>query len=465
MRTTGDASEVLRRGMAQIREQYGVPAAFPADVLAEAADVARRPLPTDRPDRTDLEMVTLDPASATDLDQAFALERDGDDLILQYAIADVAWFVEPGGAMDREAWKRGTTVYLPDARVGVYPPSISEAVASLLPDGPRPAVLLSVVVAPDGQTSLRRAEQVLVRSRAKLGYETATAAQLSPLLPEFAARIVGAEDRRGASRIEFPEQEVDPDPDTPGGFLLKIRPRADSEDHNATMSLAANLAVAATMAAGSTGLFRVMEDPDQREVRSLRHTARRFGLDWPADMSLDKFQRSLRTDDPKAAAFILSARRASGGASYAPFTAGVAPWHSAIAATYAHATAPLRRLADRYVLRAVCALSAGEALPADLTKAFAELPDAMDRAEAIASKVDKATIDLVEAVVLSSHIGEVFNATVLDVDERDGARIQLEHPAVVARVAAKRIEPGDEIRVRLDAAEPEGRKVAFSRIS
>jgi exoribonuclease R len=410
-------------------------------------------------------MVTLDPASATDLDQAFALERDGDDLILQYAIADVAWFVEPGGAMDREAWKRGTTVYLPDARVGVYPPSISEAVASLLPDGPRPAVLLSVVVAPDGQTSLRRAEQVLVRSRAKLGYETATAAQLSPLLPEFAARIVGAEDRRGASRIEFPEQEVDPDPDTPGGFLLKIRPRADSEDHNATMSLAANLAVAATMAAGSTGLFRVMEDPDQREVRSLRHTARRFGLDWPADMSLDKFQRSLRTDDPKAAAFILSARRASGGASYAPFTAGVAPWHSAIAATYAHATAPLRRLADRYVLRAVCALSAGEALPADLTKAFAELPDAMDRAEAIASKVDKATIDLVEAVVLSSHIGEVFNATVLDVDERDGARIQLEHPAVVARVAAKRIEPGDEIRVRLDAAEPEGRKVAFSRIS
>jgi VacB/RNase II family 3'-5' exoribonuclease len=463
MLTSGDAPEVLRRGIAQIREQFEVPNAFPPDVLAEADDVARRALPTDRPDRTDLEMVTLDPASATDLDQAFALEQDGDEIILQYAIADVAWFVEPDSALDREAWLRGTTVYLPDARVGVYPPAVSEAAASLLPDGPRPAVLLSVAVDGDGEATLRRAEQVLVRSRAKLGYETATAAQLSPLLNEFARRVVAAELRRGASRVEYPEQEVGTDPARPGCYELSIRPRRASEDLNATMSLAANLALASAMAAAGTGLFRVMDDPDEREVRSLRYTARRFGLSWPAEMSLDQFQRSLATDDPRAAAFLLSARRASGGASYAPFEADSTPWHSAVAATYAHATAPLRRLADRYVLRAVCALSAGDPVPSDVAAAFVALPEAMEQAEARASKVDKAVLDLVEAVVLSSRIGEVFDATVLDVDQR-GARIQLDHPAVVARVDARRVEPGDEIRVKLEAADPEQRRVTFTRV-
>ena len=86
-------------------------------------------------DRTSVEYVTLDPASATDLDQAFAIEQAGDDIVLHYAIADVGFFVDPGSVLDRTAWERGGTVYLPDGKVPLYPPALSEAAASLLPDG------------------------------------------------------------------------------------------------------------------------------------------------------------------------------------------------------------------------------------------------------------------------------------------------------------------------------------------
>ena len=461
--TTHPDPAVLRRGLAQIREQFGIPASFPPEVIAEADEVCRRPLPTDRPDRRDLPMVTLDPASATDLDQAFAIERDGEFIVLQYAIADLPWFVRPGGALDAESWRRGTTVYLPDGRVGVYPPVLSEGAASLLPDGPRPAILLSVAIAPDGEATLRRAEPVVIESRAKLAYETATAAQLPPLLTELAARITAAEDARGAGRIEFPEQDVEVDPDSPLRMRLAIRPRAASEDQNASMSLAANLAVASAMAAVHTGLFRVMPPPDPSREGALRHAARRLGLSWAPGVHLDRFQRSLRVDDPKAAAFLLAVRRVSGGASYAPFDPKVRPWHSAMAATYAHATAPLRRLADRYVLSAACAISAGDTVPSDVQEAFGRLPDAMERAETVAAKVDRAVIDLMEAVVLSGRVGEEFEATVLDVDDR-GVRIQLADPAVVARVDARRVEPGDDIRVRLEEASPERRDVTFRRV-
>ncbi|NWO96317.1 RNB domain-containing ribonuclease, partial [Escherichia coli] len=88
---------------------------------------------------------------STDLDQALAIEASGGDLLLRYAIADVAWFVDDGDPVDREAWRRGATLYLPDGKAGLYPSVLSEGAASLLPDGPRPAVLFTVRVNPDGE--------------------------------------------------------------------------------------------------------------------------------------------------------------------------------------------------------------------------------------------------------------------------------------------------------------------------
>lgn len=461
MKTLLDPTNALARGLAAIRTQYKVPAAFPDTVIA-AAEAAARRAPTAHADRTGRPFVTLDPASSTDLDQAFAIERSGDDLLLHYAIADVAWFVADGDVLDKEAWTRGTTLYLPDGKAPLYPPVLSQGAASLLPDGPRPAVIFTVRVAPDGSVLLAGAERALVRSRAKLAYETVQDADLPPDFIELSNRIQGAEDRRGASRVDPPEQEVSAGAD--GGFQLLFRPRLVSEDRNASLSLATNLAIADALEAHHTGLFRVMAEPDERAVRRLRYTAHAFGLDWPAQETLDQYQRTLNGADPKQAAFMLAIRRAGLGASYAPYQEGVTPWHAAMAATYAHATAPLRRLADRYVVQATLAIANGQAVPAAVEEAFPKLPSVMARADALGGQIDRAVIDLAEAVMLKDCVGTSFPAIVTDTDDR-GARIQLRDEPVVARVAVQDITPGDAITVRLTAADPYYRTIAFQRVN
>ncbi len=131
-----------------------------------------------------------------------------------------------------------------------------------------------------------------------------------------------------------------------------------------------------------------------------------------------------------------------------------------MAATYAHATAPLRRLADRYVVRATLAIANGQSVPQVVTEAFTRLPKVMARADALSGQIDRAVIDLAEAVMLRDRVGEVFPAIVTDVDDR-GARIQLRDLPVVARVATKGLEPGDAITVKLSAVDLERRTIGF----
>ncbi len=140
MKALYDRPRALSDGLAAIREQFQLPARFPPEVEAAAADAASQPL-SGHVDRTDLPFVTLDPLSSTDLDQAFAIEQSGGDLILRYAIADIGWFVPDGGPIDAEAWARGETIYLPDGKVSLYPPALSEGAASLLADADKPAIL------------------------------------------------------------------------------------------------------------------------------------------------------------------------------------------------------------------------------------------------------------------------------------------------------------------------------------
>ncbi len=463
VRLPADQRSTFGRGLEQIRHENQLPSEFPAAVLAAADEAAGTPFDTQHVDRTDVPFVTLDPASSTDLDQAFSIEiSTGGDIVLRYAIADVPWFVRPGGALDREAWNRGVTVYLPDGRVGLYPPALSEAAVSLLSDGPRPAVVFIVRVGSDGDVVLDGVERAVIRSRAKLAYETATPTDLPRGFTEFGLRIAAAETRRGASRVETPEQEVEPDGD--GGYRIAFRPRLANEDSNAAMSLATNMAVADAMLRAGTGLFRVMPAPDERAVKRLRYTAKALELPWPSAEDLGTFERSLVATDARHAAFMVAVRRATGGADYAPYRPGVIPWHAAMAATYSHATAPLRRLGDRYVVEAALSIGNGKAVPDFVLQAFEDLPAVMDKAEARAGRVDRAAIDLVEATVLSGREGQVFDAVVTDTDER-GARIQLCDPAVVARVSAHRVEPGDVVKVRLVASDPAKRQISFERVS
>jgi exoribonuclease R len=494
----------FREGFAKLRSDFSVPTEHPAAVVAAAEDAAARPFDVvssgssepgrwQHVDRTDIEFLTLDPESSTDLDQAFAVELAGDDVILRYAIADVGWFVRHGDVIDREAWQRGVTIYLPDGRAGLHPDRLAEDAASLLPGSPKPAIVFVVRVAPDGTVRLDGAERSMIRNRAKLAYTTVTAADLPQAFPELSRRIEVAELARGADRIQWPEQEVVRT--SMDDFELQFRPRNESENQNAAMSLATNMAIADALWNAKTGLFRTMPPVSEGSISQLRHTARAFGLAWPGEQSLAEFERSLPDDDPLTAAFQLAIRRASGGASYTPYSQIVAdggsdggsdgdgddgddggdggavdggvkdgkPWHAALAATYVHATAPLRRLADRYVVEATLAIANGRPVPDEIHAAFLDLPEAMERGDTLASRADRAAIDLAEAIVLRGRVGDVFDAVVTDEDAR-GTRIQIRDPAVVARTVARRVDPGDEIQVKLTAVDVSERTVDFERV-
>jgi len=476
MRLAAEMLKDFRDGFAQLLDDFDVPGDFPPEVLDAAEIAAQRPLgdgASPHVDRTDLPFLTLDPASSTDLDQAFAIEMAGSgadaDVILRYAIADVGWFVRHGDPIDREAWRRGVTVYMPHERAGLHPPRIAEDAGSLLPGSPKPAVVFVVRIAADGSVVLDGVERAMVRNRAKLAYSTVTPADLPEAFPELARRFEIGERARGADRIQMPEQEVvrtsgsHDTARTGQGYELRFRPRNDAENQNAAMSLATNMAVADALHAAGTGLFRTMPAVDESRLGRLRHTARAFNLDWPKGQSLAAFEQSLPAGDPKTSAFQLSVRRASGGASYEPFDANNVPWHAAVAATYSHATAPLRRLADRYVIEAALAVSNGVAVPDEVEAAFEELPQAMRQGDTRANRVDRAAVDLAEAIVLQGREEEVFDAVVTDEDDR-GARIQVLDPAIVARVVARRVDPGDDIKVKLVRADPAERRIEFERV-
>src|SRR5689334_19713582 len=192
MKSLIDRQGALSRGLADIRTQFGVPESFPPEIERAAEEAAARSI-SGRADWTDKTFTTLDPATSTDLDQAFSIERSGEDLILHYAIADVGWFVRRDDPLDIEAWSRGETIYLPDGKASLYPKRLSEGAASLLPGVDRPAVVFSVRIDTEGKSSLDGAVRAVVRSDAKLAYETVTAANFPDVFEDLSRRITAAE--------------------------------------------------------------------------------------------------------------------------------------------------------------------------------------------------------------------------------------------------------------------------------
>jgi exoribonuclease R len=476
-------AESLRLGLHRIAEEFAIPQAFPVEVDAEAtlatSDERIAEVLNDHTklDLQHLKFVTLDPSSSTDLDQAFALVPGSNGLlILHYAIADVAAFVPEGSATEAEALRRGETIYSPLGRTPQYPETISERAASLLPDGPRPAIVLEVALDEQGVSVLRGATRCVIRSSAKLAYESVDVESIE-LLAEFARRVSLAESDRGAMRADLPEQELVELPN--GHFELQLRSLLASETANAALSLAANLAVGDYLAQVGVGLFRVMDMPDRVAVSSLRRLAKALHLNWSTEMELGEFQQTLDITQPTHRAFLVSARRAGGGASYATLGCGEAtaaplvdgrPFHGAIAGTYAHATAPIRRLADRYVLDMLCTLFADgvSGITQRDRDRLASLPAIMRRSAALAGNVERASVDLAETVLLNDRIGESFEATVLEASN-SGAVVQLVDPPVRARLSRSSVKngatAGTEVTVRLVAVDIAERSLKFELLT
>lgn len=469
LRTPGPAATRLDPAFAAVRAELQVPADFPPEVVAEAEAVAATPPPSAaRWDATQVPFVTVDPPESLDLDQAMHIERLGEGWRVRYAIADVAAFVSPGGQLDAEAHRRGETLYSPDLRTPLYPNRLSEGAASLLPDQLRPALLWSLDLDSRGEPVATDVRRALVRSREKLDYagvqrsiDDGTAAEPLRLLREVGEARQARARERGAVDLRLAEQEVVASPT--GGWLLEYRAPLPVESWNAQISLLTGMAAARLMLAAGVGVLRTLPPPDEATVQSLRRSAVALGLEWPAGRPYAEVVSSLDAAVPAQAAVLELATRLLRGAAYVAFADGAPPaqpGHSAVAAPYAHATAPLRRLVDRYVGEVCLAACAGVPVPEWTQATLPVLPAEMAAADRRGHALDRAVVDLMEATVLAGAVGSTYDAVVVE-SGRGGGEVQLRDPAVRAKCRGDRLALGHAVRVRLTGADPVTRRVTF----
>ncbi|XVS65425.1 RNB domain-containing ribonuclease [Actinosynnema sp. CA-299493] len=467
---------VIRTGRADldfggIRTEFGLPDQFPADALAEArAAVSRDVGVADREDATGLPFVTIDPPGSKDLDQALLVQRVGSGFRVHYAIADLGAFVVPDGALDAEVRERGQTLYLPDGNVPLHPPVLSEGAASLLPGQTRPSVLWTFECGPDGEPVEVRVRRAVVRSTAQFDYEgvqaqfdAGTPHPSIEALPDFGRLRRERAVERGAVELQLPEQEIVPNGD--GDWKLVVRPRADVEAWNAEVSLLTGMAAAKIMLAAKVGVLRTLPDADDGAVDVLRRSAHALGVPWPAGVTPARLLAGLDPSRPEALALFVDATRLLRGAGYTAFNGEVPSvfTHAGLASPYAHVTAPLRRLVDRFATEVCLAVTAGQDVPEWLTRALPLLPGLMGGSDALAGKVDRACLDQVEAWVLADRVGQRFEAVVLRA-EGNGADVFVPEPPVMGRCTGEDLPEGERIAVRLVEADPERRKVVFERV-
>jgi VacB/RNase II family 3'-5' exoribonuclease len=466
----GESHPRLDDGFERIRREMRLPEEFPRAVTDEAEWVSKVPsLP--ELDRTDLPLITIDPPGSMDLDQAMHLEEQPGGYRVWYAIADVGAFVKPGGVIDTEARGRGETVYMPDRRVPLHPAVLSEGAASLLPGVTRPAALWCVDLDADGQIVGADVTRALVRSRERLDYDyvqaaidTGTADGTLRLLAEIGRLRLALERARGGVTLPTPEQEVVPDGD---GYRVELRVPLDAEAWNAQISLLTGMAAASMMLDAEIGLLRVLPPAPAGRVVQVRRMATALGVPWPEGAAYGDVVHALDPKVPGQAAFLQESTVLLRGAGYVAFNGEppVQAYHAAVAAPYAHVTAPLRRLIDRYATEICLAVAAGEPVPEDIQKVMGELPDIMQVTGRRANAVERACVDLVEAFVLRERVGQMFDAVVIDVEEnRPWAQVQITDPAVVARCDGERLPLGETVRVRLTRADPATREVRFNLV-
>ncbi|MGC4960013.1 RNB domain-containing ribonuclease [Gordonia sp. DT101] len=490
-----------------VRNELGVSEDYGATAQAEADHPVDR-FAAVREDRTDLPFVTIDPPTSMDLDQAVHIVADGEGFVVNYAIADVAALIEPEGALDAESRRRGTTVYFPDCSVPLHPRSLSEGAGSLLPDQTRPCVLWTIRVGADGEPADVSIARATVRSVAKLDYAgvsaDAAAGRLHPsidALPAFGELRHRVALDRGAVELDLPDQEVvrdggdarsapgagsirparsapgagsiRPARSAPGaGWTLRLAPHTPADLWNSQLSLLTGMCAGQIMADAGIGLLRTLPPADPRAVSALRATATSLDVDWPADVTPGQFLAGLPREEPATLALMSVGATLMRGADYLALGSNgdgdvretPSPdrlRHAAIAGLYAHVTAPLRRLGDRFATEVCLAVTSGNPVPDWVTRALPTLPKILRAADSLASSADRASIDLTEAVVLAGRVGETFDAVVLHAaTEHRAAQVFLADPAVIAPCDGDPAQ-GRGISVVLTVADPSARKVLF----
>lgn len=413
---------------------HEIPQEFPAGVIAESEEAKPAAL-AGREDWRDVPLVTIDPPDAKDHDDAVHAEPDSNPnnkggYILHVAIADVAFYVRPQSALDREALKRGNSVYFPDRVVPMLPERISNDLCSLKPGEPRGALAVRMVIGPDGRKHSHTFHRVLMRSAAKLSYAQAQAAidghpddttgpLLDPILkPLYDAYtlVKRARNERDPLDLDLPERKILLKSD--GTVDRVVTPeRLDAHKLIEEFMILANVAAAETLEKKSLPLiYRVHDEPTVEKVHNLREFLKTLDMPFSATGALRPavFNRILaqvkgRDAEPLVNEVVL---RSQAQAEYAAENYG----HFGLnLRRYAHFTSPIRRYADLIVHRALIrALGLGEgALPdTETLETLGEVAAAISLTERRAMKAERETADRLIAHFLADRIGATFTGRI-----------------------------------------------------
>jgi ribonuclease R len=442
--------------------KFDIPDHFSDRAIEEAQLVPRLDLGEGREDLRDLPIVAIDPADARDHDDAIWAAPDDDPANpggykAVVAIADVSFYVRPGSAIDREAKRRGNSVYFPDRVVPMLPEALSADICSLKEGQDRAAMVCHLTVKASGTVSAWRFTRAVVRIAANIAYEDAQAAidaSSSPSPPEGGegfsgtltetalkplwacwALLAEARDKREPLDLDLPERRVVLDEK---GRIMSVAARERLDAHRLVEDymIAANVAAAKALEAKKAPvMYRDHEPPSREKLVALKDYLATFEIEFalgqvirPATFNHMLKRVADRDEKPQIMEQVL---RTQTQAYYAPANTG----HFGLAlGSYAHFTSPIRRYADLLVHRSLVGayglelgkprlrdgghldgISATTALTGEEAERMTALGELISKAERRAMEAERETIDRYVAAYLSQHVGEVMDTRITGV--------------------------------------------------
>lgn len=407
----------------------GLRSMFPPKVIEETEGMT---VPTlkDREDLTKVPLVTIDGADARDFDDAVFAEKDGDDgFHLLVAIADVAYYVRPGSALDVEAYKRGNSTYFPDRVVPMLPEALSNDLCSLRPRENRACMAIHMWIDRQGNLERYKVVRGVMNSVARLTYEQVQHAKdgtpddttgplmkdvITPLYDAYAI-LNAARVKRGALELDLPERQIIIDKN--GKMTgVKNRPRYDSHKLIEEFMILANVAAAMALEAKKAPcVYRVHDRPSEQKLDNAREFVETFGLSLPKGQITQPFQindilkKASKLDYSHLISEVILRTQAQ--AVYDPENIG----HFGLALKrYAHFTSPIRRYADLLVHRS-------------LIRAYGLGPGGMDDSESVmleekaehisqtertSAEAERSAVDRFTAAWLADRIGSEFSGRI-----------------------------------------------------
>jgi ribonuclease R len=407
---------------------HDIPCDFTNEALDLAAAAKAAPLGK-REDLRDIPLVTIDGADARDFDDAVFAEPDQDKKNpggwhLIVAIADVAWYVRPGDALDSGAYERSNSVYFPDRVVPMLPEALSNGWCSLVPNEDRPCMAAHMWINGAGELIKHRFVRALMRSHARLTYEQAQAARdgntdenTAPLTQNVIAPLYGAYEalnkarhKRGVLELDLPERRIVIATD---GQVerVEMRERFDSHKLIEEFMVTANVAAAETLEKKRQPcMYRIHDEPSMEKMEALRQFLDSLSIRLAKGQVIraETFNRILDKvkDTPNASLVNDVVLRSQSQAEYNPDNIG----HFGLALRrYCHFTSPIRRYADLLVHRAlISGLGLGDGGLGDDVRDFGRMGETLSKNERRAAAAERSSVDRFCALYLAEKVGSIF---------------------------------------------------------